>query len=374
MSEKPTSLKDKIARLRGIFIEQLPERIADARRLFDILQGDPSISEAASSLHRHLHSIKGTGASFGFLELGALSGVGEEYAKTILENPDSLTRESWQQLNECLFNIERLIEDSILQRSNIQGQIEQKPTFEMPSALRPEKIKGNERLVYICDDEVLLAEHLGTQLQCFGYRSELFNNTADLRHAVLRAQPDAVIMDIMFPEGDSEGTNVLTDLRENHGIQFPAVFMSARRDFDARLRAIRAGGEAYFPKPVEALELVAALDLLTRYSEPQPFRILVVDDEPEIAQYHTLILENAGMVTRSVQELETVLDVVGEFRPDLVLMDMYMPKCSGRDMAKLIRQVPDYGFADCIPLQRNRPEKAIFSHARRRGRVSYQTH
>ena len=87
----------------------------------------------------------------------------------------------------------------------------------------------------------------------------------------------------MFPEGHSEGTNVLTDLRENHGIQFPAVFISARRDFDARLRAILAGGEAYFPKPVEALELVASLDLLTRHSEPEPFRVLVVDDEPEIA-------------------------------------------------------------------------------------------
>jgi diguanylate cyclase (GGDEF)-like protein len=361
MSEKPISLSDKIARLRGIFIEQLPGRMAEARGFFDLLRTDPSDGEAASSLHRHLHSIKGTGASFGFLELSALSGEGEEQAKAILENPDSLTRESWQRLDKCLINMEQMLEHPILQGDNTYGQDEQKQVFEMPSTQHHEKEKGIERLIYICDDEALLAEQLGAQLHCFGYQTALFNNTADLHHAVLKKQPDAVIMDIMFPEGLSEGTNVLTDLRENNGLQFPAVFISARSDFDARLRAIRAGGEAYFTKPVPALELVASLDLLTRHREPEPFRVLVVDDEPEIAQYHALILENAGMVTRTTDELETVLDVVGEFRPDLVLMDMYMPRCSGREMAKLIRQVPDYVGLPIVFLSSETDRKKQFS-------------
>ena len=364
MSEKPISLNDKIARLRGIFVEQLPGRMAEGRRLFDILRADPSVSEAASSLHRYLHSIKGTGASFGFLGLSALSGEGEERAKAILENPDSLTSESWQQLDKCLTGMEQMLEHSILHGGDTPGQVEHKPVFEIPLTPNTEEEKSNERLIYICDDEVLLAEQLGAQLHCFGFRAELFDNTADLRHAVLRKRPDAVIMDIMFPEGHSEGTNVLTDLRENHGIQFPAVFISARRDFDARLRAILAGGEAYFPKPVEALELVASLDLLTRNSEPEPFRVLVVDDEPEIAQYHALILENAGMVTRTAHELETVLGVLGEFRPDLVLMDMYMPLCSGRDLAKLIRQVPDYVGLPIVFLSSETDQKKQFSAMR----------
>lgn len=364
MSEKTISLSDKIARLRGSFIEQLPGRMAEAHRLFDILCVDPTAGEAATSLHRHLHSIKGTGASFGFLELSALSGEGEELAMAILENPDSLTRESWQQLKECLTDMAQMVEHSVLHGGNISGQNEQQRIFEMPSIKNTEGEKSNERLIYICDDEALTSEQLGAQLQCFGYQTVLFNNTADLRHAVLRKQPDAVIMDIMFPEGHSEGTNVLINLSENHGIRFPAVFVSARRDFDARLRAIRAGGEAYFPKPVKALELVAALDLLTRHTEPEPFRVLVVDDEPEIAQYHTLILENAGMVTRTTNELESVLEVVGEFKPDLVLMDMYMPRCSGRDMAKLIRQVPDYVGLPIVFLSSETDRKKQFSAMR----------
>jgi diguanylate cyclase (GGDEF)-like protein len=363
MSEKPNSLSGKIARLRGVFIEQLPTRMAEVRRLFNLLRADSSAAEEAISLHRYLHSIKGTGASFGFTELSVLSGAGESLAMALIENPESMTCERWQSLDTCLASMELMLERSIL-HGGVLAHAEQQPGFEMSAARDIGNEVNRERLVYICDDEVLLAEQLGAQLQCFGYRTELFNNTADLRHAVLRKQPDAVIMDIMFPEGACEGTNVLTDLREKHDIRFPAVFISARRDFDARLRAIKAGGEAYFSKPIPTLELVASLDLLTRHSEPEPFRILVVDDEVEIAQYHALILENAGMITRTAIELETVLDVVGEFRPDLVLMDMYMPKCSGYDMAKLIRQVPDYVGLPIVFLSSETDRKKQFSAMR----------
>lgn len=363
MGERTISLNDKIVRLRGIFIEQLPGRMAEVRRLFDSLQAEPTVGETAASLHRHLHNTKGTAASFGFLELSALAAKAEEFTKAILEKPGSLTKDSWQQLNECLADMERMLEQSPLQTDNTLGQNEQL-IFEMPSPPPPENRISNERLIYICDDEILSAEQLSTQLQCFGYQTVLFDNTADLRDAVLKKQPDAVIMDIIFPEGNSEGTKVLSDLREKHGIRFPAIFVSARRDFDARLRAIQAGGEAYFPKPVSALELVASLDLLTRHSEPESFRVLVVDDEPEIAQYHALILENAGMVTRTTDVLETVLDVVGEFKPDLVLMDMYMPRCSGYDMAKLIRQVPDYVGLPIVFLSSETDRKKQFSAMR----------
>ena len=70
------------------------------------------------------------------------------------------------------------------------------------------------------------------------------------------------------------------------------------------------------------------------------------------------------MVTRTAHELETVLGVLGEFRPDLVLMDMYMPLCSGRDLAKLIRQVPDYVGLPIVFLSSETDQKKQFSAMR----------
>jgi diguanylate cyclase (GGDEF)-like protein len=340
MNERTPSLRSKIAQLRVKFVEQLPGRLAEARRCFEAIKANPSDNPTAAALHRFLHSIKGTGNSFGFKDVGAAAAQGENLVGQMLETPANAAPELWRDLDECLTNLGMCIE--VLQDVGAAEEGDKTPSFELPPDSRPAAEEDNEKLVYICDDEPLQAEHFGVQLRCFGYRTMLFDNTADLRQAVLREQPAAVIMDIMFPEDDSAGTDVLTDLRATQGMLFPAIFVSGRRDFDARLKAIRAGGEAYFSKPVKAMDLVATLDLLTRQTAPEPFKVLVVDDEPGIAQYHSLILENAGMITRVVHTPETVLDEVSEFRPDLVLMDMYMPGCSGREVSKLIRQIPDF--------------------------------
>jgi diguanylate cyclase (GGDEF)-like protein len=360
MNDRPSSSRSKIAQLRAKFVEQLPGRLSEARRHFEAIRAHPNDHEAAVTLHRFLHSIKGTGKSFGFNDLGAVAGQGEHLAGQLLEIPVNVTLEFWLDLDECLSNMGLCI--TVLQDAGFApSQGGQTPFFELPPDSLSTQEESNDRLVYVCDDEPMQAEYLGEQLRCFGYQAVLFNNTEDFRQAVLKEQPAVVIMDLMFPEGDSAGANVLIDLRVNHGTLFPAVFISARRDFGARLSAIRAGGEAYFPKPVRAMDLVVTLDSLTRQSVPEPFRVLVVDDEPEIAQYHSLILEDAGIVTQVAHEPESVLNVVGEFRPDLVLMDMYMPKCSGREAAKLIRQIPDFVSLPIVFLSSETDTKKQFS-------------
>lgn len=360
MSLRSSASRSKIATLRAKFVEQLPGRLSEARRHFEALRADPDDRETAVSLHRFLHSIKGTGNSFGFKELGAVVAQGEHLAGRLLEAEATAAPEFWRDLEQCLDNMELRI-SGLLDLGAAPGQDEDKPSFELPPDSGPTQVARSDRLVYICDDEPLQSEHLAEQLRCFGYQTELFNNTEDFRQAVLKGSPAVAVMDLMFPEGDNAGANVVTDLRVNHKVAFPVMFVSARRDFGARLRAIRAGGEAYFAKPVRAMDLVVTLDALTRQREPEPFRVLVMDDESEIAQYHSLILEEAGMSTVVVHEPESVLDVVGEFRPDLVLMDMYMPKCSGREVATLIRQIPDFVSLPIVFLSSETDTKKQFS-------------
>ena len=220
------------------------------------------------------------------------------------------------------------------------------------------------RLVYICDDEILSLERLAVQLACFGYRIETFSETQALHAAVLTCRPDAVIMDIHFPQGRSAGTEMLAALNQETGQVLPAIFLSSRDDFAARLGAVQAGGQAYFHKPVRAIELVAALDELTRQHEIVPLRILIVDDEAEIAAYHSIILQEAGMLTRQLSDPSNVLAELQDFRADLVLMDMYMPQCNGQELAKLIRQVPDYLGLPIVYLSGETDRKKQFSAMR----------
>lgn len=340
VEKKPLNAREKIAKLRASFLEQLPARVGKARDSLALLLADPGSREAAVDLHRFLHSLKGTGRSFGFRDLGAAAAQGEDIAAELIEIPAKTMPDKWQEkLAASLDYIEMIAE--VLCSPEGCDAIKDEPGFTMPSSGQEASTKGG-RLVYICDDEALVLEQLASQLACFGYESRTFTEPALLRAAVQARRPDAIIMDINFPNGQCAGTEMLATLQKETGKSLPAIVVSARDDFAARLAAVQAGGEAYFHKPVRPLALVAVLDELTCQQQHERYRILIVDDEPEIASYHGIILQEAGMVTYQLSDTTRVLDVLNEFRPDMVLMDMYMPCCSGRDLAKLVRQVPDY--------------------------------
>lgn len=149
-------------------------------------------------------------------------------------------------------------------------------------------------------------------------------------------------MDVFFPQGKTAGTDELASLKEITGQHLPSIVLSGREDFEARLSAVRAGCSAYFIKPAKPLELAAAIDDLVYDKQEEPFRILVLDDESEVAEYHSLILEEAGMLVQQIHKPALVLDALRSFNPDLVLADMYMPNCDGVEVAAIIRQVPEY--------------------------------
>lgn len=337
MSERSNSVRNKIALLRAKFIEQLPLRVDEALHLFATLRANPRDEEAATVLHRILHSLKGTGNSFGFTALGTVSGQGEHLLLQLLESPDHIPPQFWDELAGVLAGV-RTSCDALQNSSSIPAQEKELPQFELQAAHSGE---SGGKLVYICDDEALLVDQLVNQLRCFGYTATGFTDPAELRTAMLNAPPSALIMDINFP-GSANGPEVIAQFREETKTPFPVIFLSVRDDFAARLAAVQAGGEAYFRKPVRPLDLVSTLDELTVQKKPEPYRVLVIDDEPEIAAYHSLILQQANMITQQVNKPDRVLDALQEFHPDLVLMDMYMPCCNGGNLAKLIRQMPDY--------------------------------
>lgn len=342
MNEQRPSLRSKIDQLRAKFIEQMPGRLEEALQHLAILRVDPDQSDTAASLHRFLHSIKGTGNSFGFGEIGAIAASGEHLAARLLETPVNVSAPFWDELAEVLARIglsTRTLCQQVDQQVAASAPEHDIPRFELTSVKDSEDAGG--RLIYICDDDPLLIEQLSTQLQCFGYLTVSFIDPAELGAAMVAKRPSLVIMDIIFPNG-VRGTDVFAAINDKMDPPVPAIFISARDDFEVRLDAIKAGGEAYFHKPVNALDMVTTIDDLTAQKKPEPCRVLVVDDEPEIAAYHSLLLQEAHMITCQVHKPERVLEVLKEFRPDLLLMDMYMPGCNGRDLAKLVRQVPDY--------------------------------
>lgn len=66
-------------------------------------------------------------------------------------------------------------------------------------------------------------------------------------------------------------------------------------------------------------------------------RILVVDDDPALAEMLTIVLRGEGFDTAVVRDGSKVLEVFRETHPDLVLLDLMLPGTSGLDVCKEIR-------------------------------------
>jgi CheY-like chemotaxis protein len=65
--------------------------------------------------------------------------------------------------------------------------------------------------------------------------------------------------------------------------------------------------------------------------------ILVVDDDPDITRFIELNLRDAGYHVAVAGDGEEALSKIGELNPDLVVLDVMMPKLTGYDVTQRLR-------------------------------------
>jgi CheY-like chemotaxis protein len=72
-----------------------------------------------------------------------------------------------------------------------------------------------------------------------------------------------------------------------------------------------------------------------------PGRVLVVDDEPGVAMVLAELLTGEGYRVRSTDNGHEALQLVAEWRPDAVVLDLTLPGIDGVEVARRIRDLPD---------------------------------
>ena len=75
--------------------------------------------------------------------------------------------------------------------------------------------------------------------------------------------------------------------------------------------------------------------------------IMIIEDEPDIRVYLSTVLEDKGYNVVTVDEGDSVISIVNEKKPDLVILDIMMPKRSG---ISIYRELRKSGQAGDIPI------------------------
>ena len=69
-------------------------------------------------------------------------------------------------------------------------------------------------------------------------------------------------------------------------------------------------------------------------------RILIIDDEPQIVRALELLMEREGFEVRSASDGIEALHAIEDATPDLILLDLMMPRMDGFELCQRIRSNP----------------------------------
>ncbi|WP_046271291.1 response regulator [Pseudomonas syringae] len=196
--------------------------------------------------------------------------------------------------------------------------------------------------VYVVLQDHERAERLAKQLEFFGLAALSLHNVAEFQRAMAQRHPAAIVMDVDF-SGPGKGLELASQAQEGLEQKLPLLFFSLNEtDTPTRLAAVRAGGEEFLTGALEASSLLEKIEVLTCVAQYEPYKVLIIDDSRAQALHTERVLNAAGIVTRVLLDPIQAMSELAEFQPDLIILDMYMPGCTGTELAKVIRHNDRY--------------------------------
>ncbi|TMK91644.1 MAG: response regulator transcription factor [Actinobacteria bacterium] len=126
--------------------------------------------------------------------------------------------------------------------------------------------------VLVVDDEPQILRALQLKLRAAGYAVDTAATAADALAGAAARPPDAVILDLLLPDG--RGTDVCRELRGWSSA--PILVLSAVGEEDEKVAALDAGADDYVTKPFSVEELLARLRAALRRTAPSGEPVLEV--------------------------------------------------------------------------------------------------
>jgi CheY-like chemotaxis protein len=147
-------------------------------------------------------------------------------------------------------------------------------------------------------------------------------------------RPDLITLDLLMPQ--MNGREVLKAIKSDPDLQhIPVVVVSivARENRGSILGAVDV-----LEKPLARDDLLAVLKRFL----PSEKKILVVDDDEDTRKLIAAYLEDERVEVCTAADGIEGLDLLNRFSPDVVLLDIVMPRMDGMSFLNTIRADPRY--------------------------------
>ncbi|MBL4796015.1 MAG: diguanylate cyclase [Oleispira sp.] len=311
--------------LQDKYRQQIPDLLAQLENAAKHWMSEPE-RESFDLFFTKVLDISGSAEMFGQMSIGAV-------AKTLQAEMSSFFRSH---------KIPDKIESKRILGINKQlVSMMQQPADDQNTKIREvlfkPKVLDNELLhILLLEDDPKLAQDIKHKLSSTSFEITVIPGIAQI-HPSFQTNTCCIIANL--DNLNNKQIQLLGEVEEVRS-SLPLIFISQDNSIDARLKAVKAGGQAFIVKPIDYTQLLQAIDSLTERDLAHKFRVLIVDDQKSLSDYYASILRSADFEVLTVNDPQhDLMPALTDFVPDLILLDLYMPYCNGQDLAGIIRQM-----------------------------------
>jgi len=193
--------------------------------------------------------------------------------------------------------------------------------------------------VLIVDDDPDIREGIVAVLETNDYHLATASNGIECMEHIRDELPDLLILDMLMPRMD--GFAVIRELRSDPDLTGIPIIILTTVIEDAAYRryeletGVAMGVSNYIEKPASPDELLRSVSAIV----DQPY-IIVTDDDPDIIEAISTVLESRPYNVATARNGEQCLEMIRKRNPDLLLLDLLMPKMDGFAVIRELQSDP----------------------------------
>lgn len=138
------------------------------------------------------------------------------------------------------------------------------------------------------------------------------------------------------PRNDSAELKLLAELTTVQP-PIPSVVLTAAVSFEHRVSIARMGAARLLLMPVSPLELLKTVRRVLKKGVLPAAKVLIVDDDLALQGLLQSLLEPLGIQLQLLSDPQLFWQMIMQFKPDLVLLDVELPQLSGFDLCQVLR-------------------------------------
>ncbi len=185
--------------------------------------------------------------------------------------------------------------------------------------------KNAKNPVLVIDDDPEVRYTIGQYLISKGYEVIFAENGETGVKLAIERQPFAITLDLLLPNRD--GWSILKELKENLSTKdIPIILVSIIGDKNV---GYGLGAFEYFIKPISAEKLLSAFAKLENLAKKRIQKIVIIDDDELEFEKFKNEFRDENITIEYIQDSEFAFNRIAEVQPDLIILDLIMPKIDG---------------------------------------------